>query len=51
LRTKTNIAVIAIKHDDVISVPPDPDQIIQARDILVIAGENKNINNIADLRE
>jgi trk system potassium uptake protein TrkA len=51
LRTKTNIAVIAIKHDDVISVPPDPDQIIQARDILVIAGENKNINNLADLSD
>lgn len=49
LRTKRNVAVIAIKHDDEISVPPDPDQIIKARDILVIAGENKYINNVADL--
>ena len=49
LRTKKNIAVIAIKHDEEISLPPDPDQIIKARDILVIAGENKYINNVADL--
>lgn len=51
LRTKMNVAVIAIKHDDEIAVPPDPEQIIQARDILVLAGENKNINNIAELSE
>lgn len=51
LRNKMNVAVIAIKHDDIISIPPDPHQIIQARDILVIAGENKKINNITDISD
>lgn len=51
LRTRMNVAVIAIKHGDEITVPPDPDQIIEARDILVLAGENKYINNITDLNE
>lgn len=51
VRTKMNVAVIAIKHDEEISVPPDPDQIIQERDILVVAGENKNINKISEVSE
>jgi trk system potassium uptake protein TrkA len=51
VRTKMNVAVIAIKHNDEISVPPDPDQIINERDILVVAGENKNINKISEMRE
>lgn len=51
VRTKMNVAVIAIKHNDEIGVPPDPDQIIHERDILVVAGENKNINKISEMSE
>lgn len=51
VRTRMNVAVIAIKHDDDISVPPDPDQIIHERDILVVAGENRNINKITEMGE
>jgi trk system potassium uptake protein TrkA len=48
VRKKMNISVIAIKRDQEIMMPPDPQQVIKERDILVIAGEKKCLRQVTE---
>lgn len=49
VRKKMNISVIAIKRDHEIMMPPNPEQVIREKDILVIAGEMKYIRKVTEV--
>jgi trk system potassium uptake protein TrkA len=49
VRKKMNISVIAIKRDNEIMLPPNPEQVIKERDVLVIAGETKYIRRVFEI--
>lgn len=44
LRARFNITVIAIISDGKVSISPSPDRIIKEGDILVVIGENKDLD-------
>ena len=46
VRTKYGINIMAIKLDDVINVSPDPLEILSARSVLVIIGQNEDLKKL-----
>jgi trk system potassium uptake protein len=49
LRAKFNLSVIAIRHDDDINISPSPDEKIDYGDVLVVIGENRDLEKFANL--
>ena len=49
LRARFNLSVIAIRHEDEISISPSPDKIINHGDVLVVIGENRDLEKFANL--
>ncbi|MEH7107050.1 potassium channel family protein [Bacillus sp. JJ1764] len=49
LRAKFNLSVIAIRHKHEIDISPSPDKIIEIGDVLVVIGDNKNLESFANL--
>ncbi len=49
IRVEFNLTVIAIKSNDKINISPPPDEVIRERDILVMIGENKDLQRFANL--
>jgi trk system potassium uptake protein len=49
LRRRFNVAVLAIKRDDVLSISPPPQYIFQPEDVLVVIGENAGIGRVCEL--
>ena len=49
LRAKYNLNVIAIRHDTEIDISPLPDKKIDQGDVLVVIGENHNLEKFANL--
>lgn len=49
LRKKLRVTVLAIRRGEDILVAPGPDERLLAGDILVALGENKNLENLADI--
>ncbi|MFK9092892.1 potassium channel family protein [Bacillus salipaludis] len=49
LRAKFNLSVIAIRHDDDINISPLPDEKINYGDVLVVIGENRDLEKFANL--
>lgn len=49
LRAKYEINVVAIKREDVLIIPPPPDEKIRAEDILIFVGKTKGIQNMEEL--
>ncbi|RHW42201.1 TrkA family potassium uptake protein [Neobacillus notoginsengisoli] len=50
LRAKYNLSVIAIRHAKSINISPSPDETIEAGDVLVVIGENKDLEKFANLQ-
>ncbi|MGG1674570.1 potassium channel family protein [Neobacillus sp. NRS-1170] len=50
LRAEYNISVIAIRHDNEINISPSPDEKIGYGDVLVIIGENRDLERFANLQ-
>ncbi|MFJ7725769.1 potassium channel family protein [Neobacillus sp. NPDC097160] len=50
LRAKFNLSVIAIRHDDDINISPLPDEQINYGDVLVVIGENRDLEKFANLQ-
>ncbi|EKN65790.1 TrkA-N domain-containing protein [Neobacillus bataviensis LMG 21833] len=49
LRARFNLSVIAIRHDDDINISPSPDEKIHYGDVLVVIGENRDLEKFANL--
>lgn len=49
LRAKFNLSVIAIRHEDEINISPSPDEKIDYGDVLVVIGENRDLEKFANL--
>jgi len=49
LRAKFNLSVIAIRHEDEINISPLPDEKIKYGDVLVVIGENRDLEKFANL--
>ncbi|HLO10739.1 MAG TPA: TrkA family potassium uptake protein [Pseudoneobacillus sp.] len=49
LRARFNLSVIAIRHEDEINISPSPDKIINHGDVLVVIGENRDLEKFANL--
>jgi trk system potassium uptake protein TrkA len=49
LRAKFNLSVIAIRHEDEINISPSPDEKINYADVLVVIGENRDLEKFANL--
>ncbi len=49
LRAKFNLSVIAIRHNEEINISPSPDKIIDHGDVLVVIGENRDLEQFANL--
>ncbi|MCM3767844.1 TrkA family potassium uptake protein [Neobacillus niacini] len=50
LRAKFNLSVIAIRHENDINISPSPDKIIDQGDVLVVIGENRDLERFANLQ-
>lgn len=50
LRAKFNLSVIAIRRENDINISPSPDKIIDQGDVLVIIGENRDLERFANLQ-
>jgi trk system potassium uptake protein TrkA len=50
LRAKYNLSVIAIRHEDEINISPSPDKKIDYGDVLVVIGENRDLERFANLK-
>lgn len=50
LRAKYNLSVIAIRHGDEINISPSPDKKIDHGDVLVVIGENRDLERFANLK-
>ncbi|WP_223595469.1 potassium channel family protein [Neobacillus bataviensis] len=50
LRAEYNISVIAIRHDNEINISPSPDKKISYGDVLVVIGENRDLERFANLQ-
>lgn len=50
LRAKYNLNVIAIKSGKKINISPDPEETIQNDDVLVVIGENKDLEKFANIK-
>lgn len=49
LRAKYNLSVIAIRHHEDINISPSPNEVINHGDVLVVIGENKDLERFANL--
>ncbi len=49
MRAKYNINVVAIKRGDKVIISPRPDEKLHQNDIVVVVGENDNINELESL--
>lgn len=49
LRARFNLSVIAIRHEDEINISPSPDKTINHGDVLVVIGENRDLEKFANL--
>ncbi|MEH7354528.1 TrkA family potassium uptake protein [Neobacillus drentensis] len=49
LRAKFNLSVIAIRHEDDLNISPLPDEKIYFGDVLVVIGENSDLEKFANL--
>ncbi|WHY75624.1 TrkA family potassium uptake protein [Neobacillus sp. WH10] len=49
LRAKFNLSVIAIRHEDELNISPSPDEKIYYGDVLVVIGENRDLEKFANL--
>jgi trk system potassium uptake protein len=49
LRAKFNLSVIAIRNEDEINISPSPDEKIDYGDVLVVIGENRDLEKFANL--
>ena len=49
LRSEYNISVIAIRHDNEINISPSADKKIDHGDVLVVIGENRDLERFANL--
>lgn len=49
IRAKFNLSVIAIRHGDEINISPSPDKVINHGDVLVVIGENSDLERFANL--
>ncbi|MFF2450117.1 potassium channel family protein [Neobacillus sp. NPDC058068] len=50
LRARYNLSVIAIRHEDEINISPSPDKKIDYGDVLVVIGENRDLERFANLK-
>lgn len=50
LRARFNLSVIAIRHDNDITISPSPDKIIDDGDVLVVIGKNNDLERFANLQ-
>jgi trk system potassium uptake protein len=48
-RAKFNLSVIAIRHENEISISPSPDMKIEYGDVLVVIGENQDLERFSNL--
>ncbi|MED3625331.1 TrkA family potassium uptake protein [Neobacillus thermocopriae] len=49
IRAKYNLSVIAIRKDHELTISPPPDKIIDEGDVLVVIGENRDLERFANL--
>jgi trk system potassium uptake protein len=49
LRAKHNVTVVAIKEKNHINIAPDPEEKLEMDDILLVIGENSDLENFANL--
>jgi len=49
LRARFNLSVIAIRHEDELNISPLPDEKIYYGDVLVVIGENRDLERFANL--
>ncbi|AIM15283.1 MULTISPECIES: TrkA family potassium uptake protein [Neobacillus] len=49
IRAKYNLSVIAIRNDNELTISPSPDKIIDEGDVLVVIGENRDLERFANL--
>jgi len=49
IRVEFNLTVIAINRKDKILISPSPEEVIQEGDILVVIGENKDLQRFSNL--
>jgi trk system potassium uptake protein len=50
LRARYNLSVIAIRHENEINISPSPDKIIDPGDVLVVIGENRDLERFANIQ-
>jgi trk system potassium uptake protein len=50
LRARFNLSVIAIRQENDINISPSPDKIIDRGDVLVVIGENRDLERFANLQ-
>ncbi|ETI66473.1 potassium channel family protein [Neobacillus vireti] len=50
LRARYNLSVIAIRHEDEINISPSPDKKMDDGDVLVVIGENRDLERFANLK-
>ena len=50
LRAKYNVIVIAIKELKEINIAPDPDEKLEQNDILIVVGENKDLERFSNIK-
>lgn len=49
LRAKYNLNVIAIRSGDQIDIAPHPERVLGVNDVLVVIGENSDLERFTDL--
>ncbi|MCM3588434.1 TrkA family potassium uptake protein [Mesobacillus maritimus] len=49
LRARFNVTVVAIKEKSKINISPDPEENLESDDILLVIGENKDLENFTNL--
>jgi trk system potassium uptake protein len=50
LRARFNLSVIAIRQENEINISPSPDKIIDRGDVLIVIGENRDLERFANLQ-
>jgi trk system potassium uptake protein len=50
LRAKYNITVIGVKTANKVDISPDPEKTLRAEDILIVLGENGDLNRFAKIK-
>ncbi|WP_208615616.1 potassium channel family protein [Gottfriedia luciferensis] len=49
IRVEFNLTVIAIKSNGVVNISPSPDEVVQAGDVLVMIGENRDLQRFSSV--